>query len=117
MYCTYDLMRTSDLPILQSSNLPYDLVPYGSNALYFSLCGLLYPCTTYMDFFLWNLPTVLGVIPTVSNYHNIVVTEDAFPQYLYHLHSNFLKARNFDSLLLLLVKMSAGLTFPSIFLM
>ena len=41
----------------------------------------------------------------------------AFPRSLYHPHSNFLKATNYDSLLLLLVKMSTRLTFPSIFSM
>ena len=58
----------------------------------------------------------------VINYHNNpsqscdVVTEGALPQPLYHPHSNFLKAKDSDSLILLLVNMSAGLASPSIFL-
>ena len=43
-----------------------------------------------------------------------VVTENDFPQSLYHPHSKFIKATNDDSLLLILVNMYAGLTFPSI---
>ena len=76
-----------------------------------------------MAFRLWNFYTVPGVTPTVSNHHKTppqtcgVVTEDYFPQYLYHPHSNFLKITNADSLLLLLVKLSDGLTFPLILLM
>ena len=39
--------RTSDLPIFQSSDIPYYVTPYGSNAVYLSLYGLLWTCTTY----------------------------------------------------------------------
>ena len=42
-----------------------------------------------------------------------VVTENDFPQSLYHPHSKFIKATNDDSLLLILENMYAGLTFPS----
>ena len=58
----------------------------------------------------------------VINYHNNpsqscdVVTEGALTQPLYHPHSNFLKAKDSDSLILLLVNMYAGLASPSIFL-
>ena len=57
----------------------------------------------------------------VGNYHNTpshlcdIVTEDDFPQPLYHPHSNFIKYTNDESVLLLLVKISDGLTYPSIF--
>ena len=72
---------------------------------------------------LCKLYIVPGVTPPVSNYHNTpsqlcdIVTEDAFQQSLYHPQIKFLKSTNFDSLLFLLVKMSTGLTLPSIFLM
>ena len=62
-----------------SSNLPYDVTSYGSNAAYVTLCGLLWPCTTYMDFTIgtgpiqlirpselarYNVSTVSGVTTT-----------------------------------------------------
>ena len=71
---------------------------------------------------LCKLYIVPGVTPPVSNYHNTpsqlcdIVTEDAFQQSLYHPQIKFLKSTNFDSLLFLLVKMSARLNFPSILL-
>ena len=64
------IFRSFDLLIFWSSNLPYDVAPYVSNAIYLSLYGLLWPCTTYMTFCLWNLSTITGVTPTVSNYYN-----------------------------------------------
>ena len=83
---TYDLTRTynlpiflssylsifisSYLPILLSSYLPYDMAPCRSNSVYLYLYGLLWPCTNYPAFRLWNLCTVPGVTPTFSNYHN-----------------------------------------------
>ena len=115
---TYDLTRTYGFPILRYSNLLYAVAPYGSNAAYLSLYGLLWPCMTYTAFHIWNLSTVPGVTTTVSNHYNTpsqtcdFVTEDAFRQYLYHPYSNFFKASDYDSLLLLLMKISAGLTFP-----
>ena len=82
------------------------MATYGSNAVYLSLNGLLWPCTTYTAFRLWNLSTFPGVIPTVSNYHNTpsqpcdIITEDGFPQSIYHPHSKFLKATDSKSLLI-----------------
>ena len=68
---SHSYLWTSDLPIFQYSDFPYDLVPYLSNAVYLSLYGLLWLCTTYMTFCIWNLSTVPSVTPTVSHYHNI----------------------------------------------
>ena len=67
---TYNLTHTYGLSILRSSDLIYDVDPYGSNSVYLSLYIILWPCTTYMAFHFWNLSTFLGVTPTVSNYHN-----------------------------------------------
>ena len=93
------IFRSSDLPIFRSSDILYDVAPYVSNVEYLYLYVLLWTCTTYMAFRLWNLSTVTGVTPTVSNYHNTpsqscdLVTEDAFPRYLYHPHSKFSKLK------------------------
>ena len=57
---------SSDLPIFRSSDIPCYVTPYGSNAVYLSLYVLLWPCTTYTDFSLWNLSKFPGVNPTHS---------------------------------------------------
>ena len=58
------------LTIFLSSYLPYDMAPCRYNDVYISLYGLLWPCTNYPAFRHWNLCTIPGVTPTVSNYHN-----------------------------------------------
>ena len=63
-------LRSSYIPIFQYSNIPYDVAPYGSNSVYLSLYGLLWPCTNYMAFSLWDLSTVPGVTPTLSHCRN-----------------------------------------------
>ena len=45
--------------LLNSFYLPYDVTPYGYNALYFNLYGLICPCTTYTVFY---VPIWLNVI-------------------------------------------------------
>ena len=55
----------SDLPIFRSSNLPYDVTPYVSNAVYLSLHGLLWTCTISTAFIIWNLSTIPDVTPTL----------------------------------------------------
>ena len=79
--CTYNLthtyeltiFRSSNIPIFQYSNLPYDVAPYGSNAVYLSLYGIIWPCTTYTAFRLWNFSIFPCVTPTVINYHNNIL--------------------------------------------
>ena len=61
---TYNLTRTYGLPIFRYSILLYDVIPYGSNAVYLSFCGLIWTCTTYTAFIIWELLTVTGVTPT-----------------------------------------------------
>ena len=41
------LTRTYNLRVFLSSDLPYEVTPYGSNAVYLSLYGLIWPCMTY----------------------------------------------------------------------
>ena len=50
----------------RSSDVLYDVTPYGSNVVYISLYSLLCPCTTYMAFSIWGLSTFTGVTPTHS---------------------------------------------------
>ena len=63
---TYNITRTYRLPILRYSDIPYEATPYGSNDVYISLYGLLWPCTTYTAFSTCNLSTVTGVTPTLT---------------------------------------------------
>ena len=74
IFCVYIishvLMISHVLTEFRSSNLLHDVTPCGSNSIYLSLYSLIWPCTTYKAFSIWNLSTVPGVTPTVSNYHN-----------------------------------------------
>ena len=50
--------------LLNSSDLPYDMTRYGSNAIYLTLYGLLWPYTTYTTFYLipfYNI-TLLAIV-------------------------------------------------------
>ena len=49
IFLIYDLTRPYGL--LNSSDIPYDMTPYGSNAVYLTLYVLLWPCTTYVDLY------------------------------------------------------------------
>ena len=47
---SYNLAHTYRLLIFPSSDHSYDVTPYGSNAVYIFLYGILWTCTTYTDF-------------------------------------------------------------------
>ena len=61
---TYNITRTCRHPIFQYSDLLYHVNPYRSNAVYISLYGLIWNCTTYTTFNILNLSKVPGVTPT-----------------------------------------------------